>query len=43
MPRLGKEVSSLKNELSNIGWKLNTDRMGGSFSQWEIDNAKAWR
>lgn len=36
-------VKQLLGENSNMGWQLNPDRMGGSFSQDEIDDARAWR
>lgn len=34
------KIALLKHETS---WKDNPDKMGGSFSQWEIENATSWR
>ena len=36
-------VAKLETETSIIGWQINPDRMGGSFSQDEIDRANTWR
>lgn len=45
-----KEIRSLKNKIAELekkaslqSWKDNPDRMGGSFTQEEIDNATAWK
>lgn len=31
------EIERLRNSNSDMGWKLNPDRMGGSFSEWETN------
>jgi hypothetical protein len=41
--RLRLRVKELETDNSNMSWQTNPDRMGGSFTQDEIDNAKAWR
>lgn len=28
---------------NEASWEANPDRSGGAFTQWEKDNAKAWR
>ena len=33
-------ITDIENQLSDYSWRLNPDRMGGSFSQQEIDEAK---
>lgn len=40
---LRRRVKQLENQLQDQSWQTNPDRMGGSFSQSEIDNATAWR
>jgi hypothetical protein len=35
--RLRKHVAKLEDQISDIGWKTNPDRMGGQFSDWEIN------
>lgn len=32
-----EEIESLRNINSGMGWRLNPDRMGGSFSKWETN------
>ena len=31
------EIERLRESNSDMGWKLNPDRMGGSFSDWETN------
>jgi hypothetical protein len=31
------EIERLRKSNSDIGWQLNPDRMGGSFSEWETN------
>ncbi len=31
------EIERLRKSNSDMGWKLNPDRMGGSFSEWETN------
>ena len=40
---LRRRVRQLEQQLSDQSWQTNPDRMGGSFSQSEIDDASAWR
>ena len=40
---LRRRVKELEKESYYSSWKKSPDRMGGSFSQDEIDNANAWR
>lgn len=40
---LRRKVKELEAKLYESSWKTNPDRMGGSFTQDEIDNATAWR
>jgi len=40
---LRRRVKQLEAEVSDLGWKLYPDRMGGCFSQDEIDKANTWR
>ena len=40
---LRRRVKQLEDRLSDLSWKTNPDRMGGSFSQDEIDRANTWR
>jgi hypothetical protein len=40
--RLRFRVAELEKDNSDMGWQLNPDRMGGSFSQDEIDNT-GWK
>ena len=35
--RAAEEISRLRKSNSDMGWKLNPDRMGGSFSDWETN------
>jgi hypothetical protein len=32
-----RELKKLSDTVSDMGWRLNPDRMGGSFSSWEIN------
>jgi hypothetical protein len=41
--RLKAKVAELEKKASLQSWKDNPDRMGGSFTQEEIDNATTWR
>lgn len=40
--RLRLRVARLEKANSDLGWQLNPDRMGGSFTQDEIDNT-GWK
>ena len=40
--KLRREITELRQQNSDLGWQNNPDRMGGSFSQDEIDNT-GWR
>lgn len=40
---LRRRVKELESKAFELSWKINPDRMGGSFSQDEIDSATAWR
>jgi hypothetical protein len=31
------EIENLRKQNSDMGWKLNPGRMGGSFSEWETN------
>lgn len=31
------EIENLRKQNSDMGWRLNPDRMGGSFSEWETN------
>lgn len=31
------EIERLRKSNSDMGWRLNPDRMGGSFSEWETN------
>jgi hypothetical protein len=35
--RLQNLVNSLEKQNSDMGWRLNPDRMGGQFSDWETN------
>ena len=35
--RMRKRISQLEQDASDMNWKLNPDRMGGSFSEWEMN------
>ncbi len=41
--RLRATIIELQRQLSEQSWKLNPDRMGGQFTQDEINRAKEWR
>jgi hypothetical protein len=32
-----REIENLRKQKSDMGWRLNPDRMGGSFSEWETN------
>ena len=40
--KLRLRVKELQADNTNMGWQLNPDRMGGSFSRDEIDNT-GWK
>ena len=40
---LRRKVKELEAHITALSWQTNPDRMGGSFSQDEIDNANTWR
>jgi hypothetical protein len=35
--RLQKRVTQLEEHNTEMGWRLNPDRMGGQFSDWETN------
>jgi hypothetical protein len=35
--RLQKRVAQLEKQNTEMGWRLNPDRMGGQFTEWEIN------
>lgn len=35
--RLRKRVAQLEDQVSDMGWRQNPDRMGGQFSDWETN------
>lgn len=35
--RLQKHVEQLKKQNTDMGWRLNPDRTGGQFSDWEMN------
>ena len=37
------QIEKLKKQISDDSWITNPDRMGGQFTQDEIDNAGAWK
>jgi hypothetical protein len=40
---LSNEVKQLRDVNSEQGWRLNPDRMGGQFTQEEINRRDEWR
>lgn len=40
---LKRNVLQLKAEVSDMNWTINPDRMGGAYSQDEINNTYAWK
>lgn len=34
---LRKRVAQLEEQNTEMGWRLNPDRMGGAFSEWETN------
>lgn len=34
---LRKRVAQLEEQNTEMGWRLNPDRMGGQFTEWEIN------
>jgi hypothetical protein len=41
--RLQKRVAHLEHQNSDMGWRLNPDRMGGQFTQEEINRGNEWQ
>ena len=41
--RLQKRVAQLEEHNTDMGWRLNPDRMGGQFTQEEINRRDEWR
>lgn len=41
--RLRKKNKELEDRIFINGWKTNPDRMGGAFSEAEINQASEWR
>lgn len=37
------EIERLRKANSDMGWRLNPDRMGGQFTQEEINRGDEWR
>jgi hypothetical protein len=37
LARAKAEIERLRDQNSDMGWRLNPDRMGGSFSEWETN------
>lgn len=35
--RSAEEIKRLRDSNSDMGWRLNPDRMGGQFSEWETN------
>lgn len=35
--RSAEEIKTLRQSNSDMGWQLNPDRSGGSFSEWETN------
>jgi len=40
--RLQKRVAQLEKHNTDMGWRLNPDRMGGQFTQEEINRRDEW-
>jgi hypothetical protein len=34
---LRKKIDRLEDSMDEMNWRLNPDRMGGQFSEWEIN------
>jgi hypothetical protein len=41
--RLRSRVAKIEAHNTEMGWRLNPDRMGGGFTQEEIDYGNEWR
>lgn len=41
--RLQNRVAKLEERNTDMGWRLNPDRMGGQFTQEEINRRDEWR
>ena len=41
--RLQNRVAKLEERNTDMGWRLNPDRMGGQFTQEEINRGDEWR
>ena len=41
--RLQNRVAKLEEHNTDMGWRLNPDRMGGQFTQEEINRRDEWR
>jgi hypothetical protein len=41
--RLQNRVAKLEERNTDMGWRLNPDRMGGQFTQEEINRSYEWR
>jgi hypothetical protein len=41
--KLSDEVKQLREHNTEMGWQLNPDRMGGQFTQEEINRRDEWR
>lgn len=37
------QIEELKKQNSEMGWRLNPDRMGGQFTEEEINRGNEWR
>jgi hypothetical protein len=43
LTRAAGEIKRLRKANSDMGWRLNPDRMGGQFTQEEINRGDEWR
>jgi hypothetical protein len=41
--RLRSRVATIEAHNTEMGWRLNPDRMGGQFTQEEINRGNEWR
>ena len=43
LARAAAEIARLRKANSDMGWELNPDRMGGQFTEEEINRGSEWR
>jgi hypothetical protein len=43
LSRAAAEIARLRKANSDMGWELNPDRMGGQFTDEEINRGNEWR